>query len=417
MPADEANRAYYEALARLTRPTRAAAYPNTLAPMRSLLRALGEPQRRISAVVVGGSVGKGTTAACLSQYLRAAGARVGTFSGPHLHSWRERFAIAGGWISPGEFSEWAAKLRRAHTGSEIAPSSFELNTALALCWFAEIGVDWAILEAGIGGRWDAVNAAGHQLAILTTIEAEHANLLGGSLASIAAHKAGLIPAGGQAISAPQLPAVGEILRDEAERKNARLRFVVSREDEPRSLARELATAAFRLLRPKAAVPAISLISPPGRYEWAAQGGRRWLLDGGHTARSGQKLAEFLARDSHSAKRVLFLLAMLRDKDARAFVAPLDSAGHEFLLTTVHGNRALPAAELRERAAFQRATVRLIPETAAALRQAQAGEHELVVVCGSLRLAARAREQLGLLPAALLEEARKTRALLAGQWEA
>ena len=90
-----------------------------------------------------------------------------------------------------------------------------MNTALALAWFAERAADFAVLEAGIGGRWDAVNAAAQALAILTPIESEHANLLGGSLTSIATHKAGLIPTGGQAISAPQTPAVAAILREEA----------------------------------------------------------------------------------------------------------------------------------------------------------------------------------------------------------
>ena len=242
---------YYAALSRLIRPTRAVAYPKTLAPMGALLRALGEPQKRLRTVVVGGSVGKGTTASFLAQMLRASGACVGCYSGPHLHSWRERFATDGAWISPAEFTALVKRVHETISENDFAlrkyappglhkndfvHSTFEMNTALALSWFAERAVDFAVLEAGIGGRWDAVNAAARvarsALAILTPIEREHANLIGGSLTSIATHKAGLIPTGGQAISAPQTPAVAAILREEAKRCGATLTFVGDGGEEP-----------------------------------------------------------------------------------------------------------------------------------------------------------------------------------------
>ena len=427
--------AYYAALGRLIRPTRAVAYPKTLAPMRALLRALGEPQERLRAVVVGGSVGKGTTAAFLAQMLRASGARVGCYSGPHLHSWRERFTINGARISPTEFT---ALVKRVHETisendfalrkfappglheNDFAHSTFEMNTALALSWFAERAVDFVVLEAGIGGRWDAVNAAARAapsaLAILTPIEREHANLLGGSLTSIAAHKAGLIPTGGWAISAPQTPAVAAILREEAEQRGAALVFVGDVDEEPFALARALAEEAFRILCPTQPMPEAGLIPPPGRYEWLEHLGHRWLLDGGHTPRAGRELARVLAREAPAPKRALLVLAMLRDKDAAAFTAPLDEIRHRFLLTTTPGNRALLPRELRARASIQRAQVSLVAEPAEAIRRALETSSELLVVTGSLRLVAIAREELGLVPDALREEAQLTRALLAGEWK-
>ena len=412
--------AYYAALGRLIRPTRAVAYPKTLAPMRALLRALGEPQERLRAVVVGGSVGKGTTAAFLAQMLRASGARVGCYSGPHLHSWRERFAIDGAWISPAEFTALVKRVHETISENDFAHSTFELNTALALSWFAERAVDFVVLEAGIGGRWDAVNAAARAapsaLAILTPIEREHANLLGGSLTSIAAHKAGLIPTGGWAISAPQTPAVAAILREEAEQRGAALVFVGDGDEEPFALARALAEKAFRLLRPTQPMPEAGLIPPPGRYEWLEHLGHRWLLDGGHTPRAGRGLARVLAREAPAPKRALLVLAMLRDKDAAAFTAPLDEIRHRFLLTTTPGNRALLPRELRARASIQRAQVSLVAEPAKAIRRALETSSELLVVTGSLRLVAIAREELGLVPDALREEARRTRAILARAWK-
>ena len=392
---------YYAALSRLIRPTRAVAYPKTLAPMRALLRALGEPQKRLRTVVVGGSVGKGTTASFLAQMLRASGARVGCYNGPHLHSWRERFAIDGAWISPAEFTAMAKRVHTTISENDFAlhkfsppppyendfvPSTFEMNTALALAWFAERAVDFAVLEAGIGGRWDAVNAAAQALAILTPIEREHANLLGGSLTSIATHKAGLIPTGGQAISAPQTPAVAAILREEAKRCGATLTFVGDGGEEPFMLARALAEKAFRHLRPAVPTPEVGLVAPLGRYERVEHLGRRWLLDGGHTPRAGRQLARLLAREVPAPKRAVLVLAMLRDKDVAAFASPLDDIRHRFMLTTTHGNRALLPRELRARANIQQAQVSLVVEPAEAIRRARGSQkHELLVVTGSLRI--------------------------------
>ncbi len=164
------------------------------------------------------------------------------------------------------------------------------------------------------------------------------------------------------------------------------------------------------------MPEAGLIPPPGRYEWLEHLGHRWLLDGGHTPRAGRGLARVLAREAPAPKRALLVLAMLRDKDAAAFTAPLDEIRHRFLLTTTPGNRALLPRELRARASIQRAQVSLVAEPAKAIRRALETSSELLVVTGSLRLVAIAREELGLVPDALREEARRTRAILARAWK-
>lgn len=372
---------------------------------------MGDPQKRLRSVVIGGSVGKGTTATFLAQLLRDQTARVGCYRGPHLHSWRERFTLNGCWIAGDEFTEQTERLLLACSRAGVEGSTFELNTALALSWFAEKEVDWAVWEAGIGGRWDAVNAAEHELAILTPIEREHSNLLGGSLLSIARHKAGLIPERGRAISAAQSPEVTRIFQQEAERKGAQLTFLSRRVVEPFALAQQLAVAAFRSLRPSDTVPGIALTPPPGRYECVLDSKRSWLLDGGHTARAGQKLAKLLKRQSADAKQDLIVLAMLRDKDVRAFVERLDLSKNEFWFTTVPGQRALTAEELQQRSGLQRARARLIPTAEEAIRGARNSEYRSIVVTGSLRLVATAREELGLVSDAIREEAQRTRVLL------
>lgn len=412
----QTSEAYFAALQRLIRPVRAIQYPQSLSSMHALLRAMGSPHKRLRSVVIGGSVGKGTTATFLAQLLRAEATRVGCYRGPHLHSWRERFALDGGWISAEEFTAGAERVLLAASRAGVEGSTFELNTALALFWFAEKDVDWAVLEVGIGGRWDAVNAAEHELAILTPIEREHRNLLGGSLSSIARHKAGLMPEQGRVISAAQSPMVTQILQQQAERKGAQLTFLGRRVVEPFAVAQQLAVAAFRSLRPSETVPGIALIPPPGRYERWQDQGRSWLLDGGHTARAGQQLAKFLRRQNAGAQPNLIVLAMLRDKAVRAFVEPLDSPKNEFWFTTVPGQRALSAEELRQRSGLQRANARLIPTAEEASRRAQVSDHRHIVVTGSLRLVAIAREEIGLVSAAIREEARRTRTIITAQWK-
>ncbi len=382
--------------------------------MRALLRAMALRPSRRQNIVVGGSIGKGTTGHYLAQLLRAGGSRVGFYSGPHLHSWRERFTVGEQCISAAEFSQQAHELLDLATKITSSPSSFEWNTALALRWFSAKAVDFAIYEAGIGGRYDAVNAIPHDLTLLTPIEREHGHLLGGSLAAIAAHKAGLIANGGYAISAAQEPSVAAVLRATALERGATLEFMPQGSEEPFTVARALAMAAFQYLRPAQPLPTVALYSLPGRYEWHEQGGQRWLLDGGHTARAGQELARFLSAIGPRPTRIRLILAMLRDKEPANFLAPfLSSWRPSLILTTVYGARALSAAELRARLGPVSGSVLDIREAASPQEAIEMASNAgaLTLVTGSLRLVASAREELGALNHAELIEAQRTRALL------
>src|SRR5689334_5237867 len=143
---------YADALRLIAQPIRAADLPHTLDHMKRLLAALGNPQQAYPCVVAAGSVGKGTTchqiAALMNEHHK-----VGLYTSPHLHSFRERFAINGRLILQAEFIEHMEIVQQAADKLDTHYSTFELATALALCWFRQQAVDIAVLEIGIGGRY------------------------------------------------------------------------------------------------------------------------------------------------------------------------------------------------------------------------------------------------------------------------
>jgi len=165
-----------------------------LANMRRALALLGGPERGLFPVTVAGSKGKGSTAAMLEAILLAAGHPAGLYTSPHLVSVRERIRTGGEPIAARAFARLAARARASLEGR--APFTyFEWVTAMALLHFADRGARPAILEVGLGGRLDAVNAADARLAVITEIEREHTEFLGTRLAGIAAEKAGVMRRG------------------------------------------------------------------------------------------------------------------------------------------------------------------------------------------------------------------------------
>src|ERR1700733_4170232 len=160
--------------------------------------ALGNPHLKIPCVHIAGTNGKGSTAAMLESVLRAAGLRTGLYTSPHLERINERLRIAGVDISDEKF---AAAWTRVHSTIErllaegkleAHPTYFECVTAMAFVAFAEAGVQFAIYEVGLGGRLDSTNIVQPEVAVITSIDFDHENFLGHSIAEIAGEKAGII---------------------------------------------------------------------------------------------------------------------------------------------------------------------------------------------------------------------------------
>lgn len=188
-----------------------------LAHMRTLAHALGDPQLRFPAVLIGGTNGKGSTAATLASILTASGYRTALYTSPHLYYVNERIQVDQQAIPDEAFARLYAQVSRAaedlvaSARLPFLPSFFEVLTAVAFLFFAECAVDFAVLEVGLGGRLDATNIVEPVLSILTDIALDHQDYLGDTITEITREKAGILRHGGTLITLPQHPEANQAI--------------------------------------------------------------------------------------------------------------------------------------------------------------------------------------------------------------
>jgi dihydrofolate synthase/folylpolyglutamate synthase len=243
--------------------------PFTLDRLRSLLRAMGRPDRGQRFIHITGTSGKTSTATISAALLTAHDCRTALHISPHMDSVTERFTIDGTPASEDEVAELVEEIKplldeeyRRHRYG--APSYFELVLALALRYFAESGVDWTVLEAGLGGRFDGTNVIdAAAVSIITCIGLDHCNVLGNTKAEIAHDKVGIVKHGGVLLTADTDPAILRIFEAEVLRHEARLE-VLGRELEL-SIRREDREVAFDYRSPQTTMLDLRL-SGPGAFQ-------------------------------------------------------------------------------------------------------------------------------------------------------
>ncbi len=196
---------------------------------RALLRLLGDPQERVPTVHVAGTKGKGSTSAMLAAILQRAGYRTGLFTSPHLNSVQERIQVNGSPIEPDELTTLLSEVADAigYEGKQCrlleAPTFFEVAVGLGWLHFLRRGVDVAVVEVGLGGRYDSTNVCRTEAAVLTSISFDHTRQLGNTLASIAASKAGIFAAGRPAVSGAEADEARGVIEQVARERGALLR--------------------------------------------------------------------------------------------------------------------------------------------------------------------------------------------------
>ncbi len=180
--------------------------------LQTLLARLGHPERQGRYIHVAGTNGKGSVCAMTASILQAAGYRVGLFTSPFLSDLREQIQCDGVMISKDGYARLASRIASLGLPPECLPTEFELTSALAFLYFAEQRCDFVVLETGMGGAEDATNVIPAPLAaVITRIGLDHTQFLGGSLAEIAAQKAGILKKGSQAICYPQAPEAQQVI--------------------------------------------------------------------------------------------------------------------------------------------------------------------------------------------------------------
>ena len=159
--------------------------------MKTLLKAIGNPQEKVAMIHVAGTVGKGSTVAMICSMLQGNGYTVGAYTSPHLTDIRERVVVNGEMVDENTFTELLKIVVQAATKSDVTPTFFELITAVAFKHFADEAVDIAVIETGIGGRLDSTNVITPLMTLITKIDLDHVNILGTSVEEIAREKAGI----------------------------------------------------------------------------------------------------------------------------------------------------------------------------------------------------------------------------------
>ncbi len=182
--------------------------------MEAILEALDRPHLHYPTIHLAGTNGKGSVASIMASILGEHGLRVGLYTSPHLVSVTERFRIGRETMPPRRFASLVQRVAElVEAGYQL--SYFEFTTVLAMLWFAQEGVDLALMETGLGGRLDATNVISPQVAVITPISMDHTAYLGRTLKAIAGEKAAIIKAGSVAVSARQGPGALEVLEERA----------------------------------------------------------------------------------------------------------------------------------------------------------------------------------------------------------
>ena len=330
--------------------------------IRALLAEHDDPQVRYPSIHVVGTNGKSTVTRTVEELLRQSGLVVGAFLSPHVRSWSERIRVDG------EEADFEAALERVREPAErLEATQFELLTAAALAEFAAAEVDVAVVEAGLGGRYDATNVLRSPVQVLTNVSLEHTEVLGTTREAIAGEKLAVVQPGATVVlTEPEWEALA--------RENGAAAVVVTGRS---NLAVALAAAEAYLGRPVDGHVDVSL---PGRLERVSEDPLE-IWDGAHNLGGvGYALARL------PSARYTVVASILADKDVEGMLAALSALGDRFVATRSGSTRALSAADLAERARRYFAEVEAVENPAEALARARAARQPLLVT-GSLYLLA------------------------------
>ena len=369
---------------------------------RGLLERLGSPHEALGprVVQVAGTKGKGSTARFLDAIFRAAGLRTGRFLSPHLESVLERIAVDDGWIAEKDFARHVAQVIAA---VDDETTFFEAMLAAACLHFAEAGTDAVVLEVGLGGRLDATTAVPVTHTVITEISFDHTEILGESLESIAAEKAGTIRTGVPVWSGvdPSTPA-GRVIRSIAREREAPYVHVPPPDEfgfsvnvlgrhQVRNAA--LAAAVAGDLPSDAVARGLAAAEQPGCCERCGER-PTVILDGAHTLSSVEATLEAVG-SAYPGRRPTLVFALADDKDMDGIAALLAPVAADVWCTRVDDRRGRDATVLAAHPEW-RGRAQACEDASAALQQARAaaGPDGIVLVTGSLYLAGALRREAG-----------------------
>ena len=403
--------------------------------IQELLKRLGNPEKTLRVIHVGGTNGKGSTTVMIARILQEAGYNVGAFTSPHMHDWRERMVINSQMIPKEKVLE-AIRRVRPYLEAMVAegfehPTEFEVSTALAFLYFAEEKVDFALIEVGLGGAIDSTNVVSPLISVLTNIGMDHMDYLGNDLISIAKVKAGIIKPHSVVVTASVDQDVIDVFREQAKAVNvplwlvgedvrwtstwsgeleqefdlqgmnanySKLRLSLTGLHQLRNAATavtvcELLQSQFSAQIPVQAIyEGLRKVKWPGRLELLSQK-PKILLDGAHNTDGAKTLA--LALPLYTRDHLILCLGMLADKEREKVVNMLAPLADEIIITRPNSPRAGDWRALGSLAEEHGKPVTCIedPKEAVIYALSRLKERDMLCVTGSIYMLADARQAL------------------------
>jgi dihydrofolate synthase / folylpolyglutamate synthase len=393
-----------------------------------ILTRMGNPHHSLRCIHIAGTNGKGSTAAMLSSMLKQQGLRVGLYTSPHLVRFTERFRIDDVEVSPERILEVFGRVRQVIDDAE-PPTFFEVVTTMAFQYFAEEKVDWAIIEAGMGGRLDATNVMRPQVSVITNVSFDHEEFLGKTLRAIAREKAGIIKHWVPLVTGAQQPLVQAILKAACLRRDApiyrlgkdfRTKRNVDGSIRYEGLRRRfpsldlnlagghqfhnaaLAIATLEVLEnnrvlninPAAIQEGLLQVHWPARLE-ILQESPLIVLDGAHNPQGAECLRDAL-KQLFPKRRLHLVVGIMADKDLRGILSRLLPRAETVIFTQPKYARAANPEALRRlaRPYLQRLYVISDPESAIQQAKSLAASGDVICITGSLYFAGEVKELFG-----------------------
>ena len=397
-----------------------------LGRMQKMLALVDNPERRGMYVHITGTNGKGSTSATVASIARAAGYKVGLFTSPHLHKYNERIKVGGWDISDQDFVQYAERVKKLlRKNRDIHPTIFEVLTVMAFLYFADQKVDLAVLEVGIGGRYDATNVIKNSVAVITNIDLEHKEILGGTKAKIAFQKAGIIKRKSTVIVGEQNKRLQAVFQKEAKKNKTTMMALKPRDIRPLKFSIEgqefdfqdfkklhtpllgryqLDNAALAILAARALNErgftigeenireGLKSVHWPLRLE-RVHSSPDIILDAGHNLHGVRAVAKTIDQIFMRKGRIL-ILGCSQDKPYIEMSKILAELSNVIIVTKAKHHGADPK-EIRNAIEAPRKKILMTRNVAEALKLAQkmAQKKSLILVLGGLYLAAEAEEVL------------------------
>lgn len=414
----------------LTRQLRYSPEKFNLARMSRFLELIGNPQNNFNSIHVAGTKGKGSICAMLNSILMCAGYKTGFYSSPHMVDFNERIRVGNTLISHAEIVAYVDQSKPFISLVEHL-TTFEISTALAFKFFSDKKVDFAMIEVGLGGRFDATNVITPLVSVISTISFDHTAILGNTLSKIAFEKAGIIKMGVPVVSSPQKKTALKVIQRIAEEKDAplidaqkqfplmafsenleRQRFSINSGSNPIKLINlpllgahqlENAGTAFAVIQElrkqgfeisdQAVRDGFANVQWPGRFE-VIQREPLMIIDGAHNPESFRRLAETI-KHLLPDRKVVFVFGVSEDKNVKSMLKIIQPLVEHLIITQSEHPRALGIYEIQAIANLLEIPNAAYSEVGQARDAAErfAGKNGVIIAAGSIFIAGAFRQMV------------------------